>query len=315
MGYFAAKIPAATMHIGDRQHVPWATAPKSPKVLIAVPCCHGYDYGEYKDKRIGHVDRDTNERVRGIRDTWHKQVSAFKSYVDMRFFYGNPAKGKATGVSQTDDEIILDCGDDYISLPAKVQRIYLWAIDHGYDYVFKTDDDTYVYLDRLMSSGFERQDYIGYCYPSHGNYITGGAGYWVSKKVMRLLVDAKVDDWAEDKWVGAVLKTHGIQPVRDARYLPGFNGHYVRIEQLPDPHNYISFHACTPEMMRQLDSAMPSPTFKLQMQAMGEEAYPNAASFPLNLRSIETVTNAAHGARPDTDGSASDPRRPMLVKV
>lgn len=314
MGMFAAKLPTAVRHIGEAQHIPWATAPKPPRVLIAIPCCHSYNYGSYKDKRIGHVDRDTHERIEAQRATWVQDVKAFKSYVDLRFFYGRKPDGQTPGFShdRRADEVFLGCPDDYEHLPHKSQAIFLWALRHGYDYVFKVDDDTFVYVDRLMASGFEHHDYLGYCYPSHGNYISGGPGYWVSHQAMRHLVDANIEGWAEDKWVGGVLKSHGIRPTRDGRYLPGFDAHYVDMSKIPADHNYISFHACAPETMRKLYEHHPSPTFRFQHSAVGEGHYPDAAKFELNIKPYEAgngksviVTHDKHR----TDGGQNDPRR------
>ena len=36
-----------------------------------------------------------------------------------------------------------------------MQAIYRWALAHGFAFVYKCDDDTFVYLDRLLASGFE----------------------------------------------------------------------------------------------------------------------------------------------------------------
>jgi hypothetical protein len=266
LGYFAAKIPLAVKHIGDNgRHVPWATASKPPKVLIAIPACHKYDYTNDPAK----LTRDTSGRIEAQRDTWLKDIKAFSSYVDYRIFYGRGA-----GRASESDEIFLDVDDDYMHLPQKMRGIYQWALEHGYDYIFKCDDDTFVYVDRLMASGFEQWDYTGFCFHRTGNYVSGGPGYWLSKKAMQIIVNASPEHWAEDLCTGRELMRNGIKPHRDARYLPGFAKHFVDLDALPADHSYISFHACTPTMMQRLYDANPTPTFRFVDQAMGEPVHP-----------------------------------------
>ena len=314
MGYRIAVLPEqAVKHIGERRSRACEKLADSPKVLLAIPACHRYQYKEYQDKRIGHVDRISNDRIAGIRETWAKDVSAFRN-VDLRFFYGRP------GVQSDDvqeDEVMLDVADDYVALPHKVKAIVEYALAHGYDYLFKADDDTFVYVDRLMASGFENRTYTGYCYPSHGNYISGGPGYWLNRKAMDKVAAAAVEGWAEDKWVGETLRKSGIRPERDGRYLPGFDRHYVELDKLPERHGYISFHACTPEMMQKLYQFPPRPTFQLQHAALGEGHYPNAERFELNVRPVEQVFHDGFCATAGQvcDGTARDPRRPQALQV
>src|SRR5262249_6240371 len=67
LGYYVARIDGACKHIGEgNRHVPWETAPKSPKVLIAIPACHQYTYGKFHEARIDHVDKISTARIQGI---------------------------------------------------------------------------------------------------------------------------------------------------------------------------------------------------------------------------------------------------------
>jgi hypothetical protein len=72
-----------------------------------------------------------------------------------------------------DDEIILSCPDDYFHLPYKVRAMHRWALTQDFDYVYKADTDTYVDVDRLMSSGFEQHDFVGW---KPGPNVAGGGG-------------------------------------------------------------------------------------------------------------------------------------------
>lgn len=321
LGYVCAKLPAACKHIGGgNRHVPWATAPKNPKVLIAIPACHKYAYGQHKDSRIGHSDRVTNDRIEAIRGTWAKDVPAFKAYVDFKIFYGRQDP-KEPQREPLGDEVFLPVPDDYDSLPHKVKAIIVYAYQNGYDYLYKGDDDTFVYVDRLMASSFEGHDYLGYSYPMRGNYISGGPGYWLSRKAMSLLVPIRVEGWAEDKWVGDTLRAAGVLPVRDCRYLPGFSPHYVNLAKLPARHSYVSFHAVKPEKMRELYAEHPRPSFKFLTEAMDEGAlYRDVAKCAFNIRPKEAVT-MIHGnvveappvSNDACDGTNADPRRPQAM--
>lgn len=322
LGFVCAKIPAACKHIGGgNRHVSWATAPKNSRVLIAVPACHRYAYGQHKDSRIGHADRLSNDRVEAIRDTWAKDVKPFKAYVELKFFYGRQDP-KADQREPLADEVFLSVPDDYDSLPHKVKAIIEHAYRGGYDYLYKGDDDTFVYVDRLMASGFEGNDYLGYSYPAQGNYISGGPGYWLSRKSMQLLSGTPVQGWAEDKWVGETLRARGIFPVRDCRYLPGFSPHWVNLPKLPARHAYISFHAVKPEDMKELHAKNPRPSFKFLTEAMGENAlYREVSKCAFNIKPKESVS-VMHGAEPTAiaprssdacTGGVGDPRRPQAV--
>lgn len=273
MGYVAAKIPGATRHIGEgNRHITWAT--DMPKVLVAIPACHRYEYGQ-----LAHgIQRQTEDRLAAQRATWLQGAPAFSSYVDCKFFFGRGA----TRMPEP-DEVFLDCPDDYLNLPHKMQAIYRWALAHGFAFVYKCDDDTFVYLDRLLASGFEHYDYTGYIVEpdevrAPRSYISGGAGYWLSRRALEHLAQEEIDHWAEDLWTGRVMAKHGIRPHRDPRYLPGFEKHYVDLDALPENHAYISFHACTPEMMKRLHEANPSPVFQFADHAMGEPARKRGAT-------------------------------------
>jgi len=64
--------------------------------------------------------------------------------------------------SPKDDEVVLPVPDDYFHLVFKVRKMHQWALDHGFEYVYKCDVDTYVDLERLMRSGFEQHDFTGW---------------------------------------------------------------------------------------------------------------------------------------------------------
>ena len=56
----------------------------------------------------------------------------------------------------------LNVGDEYKDLPAKIQAICGWALKRKYGWLLKVDTDTFVWIDRIMASGFEKFDYRGF---------------------------------------------------------------------------------------------------------------------------------------------------------
>ena len=138
------------------------------------------------------------ERELAIRCTWGKN-----SFIPVYFYDEEPS--------------------DYPHLPEKV--IWMFAQLMDYDFVFKTDTDTYVSIPRLLSSGFEKHDYSGFTREEWNPTYCYGPGYWVSKKAIQILA---TEDWqrfnhptypdCEDVMVGMVLAAHGIIAHHDDRY-------------------------------------------------------------------------------------------------
>src|SRR5208282_4680997 len=118
------------------------------KILIAVATCHAYRYLGYGS----HPDDAGGTRVNIIRETWKKLVP---QDVDFKFFYG-----RGDGVPK-DDEIFLDVSDAFFAMPRKIQGIFQWAVNHGYDYVLECTDDVFVNVPNALASDFAKHDYIG----------------------------------------------------------------------------------------------------------------------------------------------------------
>jgi hypothetical protein len=161
-----------------------------------------------------------------IRETWLRDLDPARA--DYRFFIGRPRPS-----SGPSDEVYLECEDTYAALTSKTHALARWALAAGYDWLFKCDDDTYVRPDRLLSSGFERDDYSGFIGGRWGNlpgsggreivyaYAQGGAGYWLSRRALALVADHLLTgEYCEDCAVGKTLALHGIAPIHDARYSP-----------------------------------------------------------------------------------------------
>jgi hypothetical protein len=244
-GYTIAVLPGAKpyiKHIGYNRSMAIVPIPTMPKVLVAIPACHKYEYAEFENNlRAGK--RDTKGRLKALRDTWLKDIKPFSSYVDYKVFFGRPASK-----TPKPDEVYLDVGDDYKSLSYKLQATCKYALDNGYDFLFKSDDDTWVYFDRLMRSGFECYDQLGWtnC-PHRGDksqcrcFIVGGPGFWLSRKALQMVVNSTIDHYADDLWLGNVLRNQpSILQHSHTGYKSGCASHFMTS---PLPSDCITAHS------------------------------------------------------------------------
>ncbi len=136
---------------------------------------------------------------------------------DIRYFLG---KGEA----KHPDEIILDCPDGYHYLSQKTQLIRRWALEHGYDYLTKIDDDAYVRPERLLAN-FANLDYVGRLRGPSGNYLApycSGFTYGLTRKSMERLAPLEwrpEGDFCEDRWTGNQLLSFGVTPTHEPQFV------------------------------------------------------------------------------------------------
>lgn len=138
------------------------------------------------------------ERANAQRRTWVPDAEA--AGIDVKFFWGEGA------FSGSPDIVQLPVSDEYKQLPLKVQAMFAWSAEQGYDFTLKTDDDTIVRPYNLLK---ELGDYIG-----HSNKLyCSGFGYTLSRRAAEIVAQATWDeDPVEDRWVGGVLAAAGITP-------------------------------------------------------------------------------------------------------
>ena len=240
----------------------------------------------------GWVKGAINGDHQAIRDTYATEIAKYSDKLDFRFFIGDGTpigeseeklldtlqhkfsspghieKALSTKVAEPfsyvpkEDEVILKVPDGYIYVSYKTKENHRWAIAHGYDYVFQACTDTFIDIPRLMDSGFENWDYTGVAIGGPVEpYASGGCGYWTRGRAIQIIVDEPVTDWAEDRWVGEILRKHGITVRHDPRY--------VGMGRMPNLSNdYITSHLCdTPRVYRNQEmheayrlSKLPEPT-------------------------------------------------------
>jgi len=216
-----------------------AVLDKRPRVLIAI-----------------HASHSQPEQMQAQRETWLRKLYGLADY---KFFLGHPHCDDADVVSLEipDGPIWLNQrnGPRTLVLNRKTEGLIKYAFENEYDYVFKCDDDTYVWPDRLLWSSFEKYDYSGFVERHYAREIgfyhwaQGGAGYWLSRKAMDIIAQHGLHlVAAEDFAVGQILARHGIHPHHDSRYIPG-----ATPKDLANPsQNVLTLHKVTPSEMHLL---------------------------------------------------------------
>jgi hypothetical protein len=258
-GRFIADLnrPVIT-HIGGGRSRAIEKLPPLPKILIAVPTCFDFDYethgGGPECKATGFHQNGPNEQVKAVRETWGADVAAFAN-VDLMFFYGKPKDGYPREPQA--DEVFLYCGDGYDSLIAKSVAICEYVANSDYKFLVKVDDDTAVYVERLLIEILENSfDYAGYL---HGGVCSGGPGYLLSQQACKIITTQGRQPrhhYAEDVHVSRVLESSGIRPLMLPGHRPGFSAHYFFGDNKPDlsrvriGEEVVTMHSVTAEQMR-----------------------------------------------------------------
>ena len=167
--------------------------------------------------------------VNGIRKSWLKSLP---SNIRVLFVYGQSGRQ----ARMEEDSLYVDCPEAYEKLPQKVHLFFEYCDNNfDYDYIFKTDDDSYIDMERFLSFDTQGADYIGriqgmedsavtrtwhygkctdksYEVPYSGEYIgdwARGGGYFLSRKAISILIPRTAKSFSnelfEDKMVGDAL--------------------------------------------------------------------------------------------------------------
>jgi predicted O-methyltransferase YrrM len=160
-------------------------------------------------------------------------------YGDAKSQVGIPDRAPLT------DELFFPVNDTKPYMVLKNKALFEWALEHGYDFVFRMAHDTVVYPERIIKNFalLSKHDYAGtMC--GYGainatsdiftlrylDYMHGGVGVWLSERAMRMLIadewkgpyssplskkieitpaqwfDGSWDIYWDDMWMGEVLK-------------------------------------------------------------------------------------------------------------
>jgi hypothetical protein len=195
-----------------------------PRILIAIKSCRRDQYNGYND---------------GVRNTWLRDLRG----ANYCFVLGNGA------TRLHPDELILDCGDRYEDLPRKTHALCKWNNEHGYDYIFLCDTDTFVVPSRLEGS-HDGKDYVGFFNGTIGKpkevywclyaWASGGSGYWLSKRAAQIVSEVNPDAYSmcpetripsEDLMIGQILGPYlergELQAKHDPRFGRSFRDDYM----------------------------------------------------------------------------------------
>lgn len=193
----------------------------------------------------------------------HAQRTTWAAGHPVAFFYGAGNRSL-----QFSDEVFVPANDGYLSLPYKVQEMIRWALKYGYAPVFKCDDDAYVVPERLFSSDFLSQPYVGNF--SEG-YAHGGAGYGLSEDAMKVLASAPVFGKSEDGWVAKTLYRAGFSGEHDNRYQYVRRVHGDPLPTLPSADNdLISTAEFSPEEMKKVHRLWTNPPDPIEAMSADE---------------------------------------------
>lgn len=232
LGYRVGCLPdICTEHLGNGRSVAHQPHRQPSRTLIIIPACHEYKYTDWEaDIHVsgpGQLDR-----LKACRETWLRDVAPHSAYLDYKFFYGQGAKR-----APLPDEVFLDVDDTYRCLPQKVAAAFTWAWGNGYKRVIKCDDDSYLWVDRMLrdalSPEWENVPYYGFKH-LHG-YVTGGASYILTGHALSVMASTRPMDfehWAEDHTTNRLLGKHGISGTYHMGHQPGFANHWYNVDSI-----------------------------------------------------------------------------------
>ena len=218
-------------------------------------------------------------RQKAIEATWFRDIP---NYIKALFVRGDPG-----GVPRLEGSTLyLDCPEAYEKLAEKTHKFFKYCSDNfEFQYIFKTDDSSYIDLEKFLQLDKQGGDYIGffdksqdpnidrtwhygkcsdksYEVPYKGHFVCSwarGGGYFVSQKASRILVEKTFrvfeNELYEDKMVGEALTRDERLKVVDVPF-------YEMGVLKPMPHNIMHYvHSVLKEKQK----------FSLQNQNLKEE--------------------------------------------
>lgn len=183
------------------------------------------------------------QRRKACRETW---MSHPQEGIECRFFLG-----RREPLPNEPDVVNLWVDDGYSHLPAKGLAFYKWALEnYDFDWLFKCDDDTYLALDRLASLCDSRYDLIGDPGVDSRKAPSGGAGYFMSRRLVELFVqnaDKISATGAEDLIFGEFAVRLGVPMLATPRLV-------MCNSPAPSKENdLVSCHWCNPDRLRDIE--------------------------------------------------------------
>jgi hypothetical protein len=205
------------------------------KTAIAIKSCH-----KYATRRQAQLD------------TWLKNVDT-----DFFFILG----GQFPDVHTTD---VLWCNfsDAFENIAPKVLYGVEYALENNITNLCVCDDDTYIHWPRMLKSGFEKLDYLGFVRSYSDTPYMQGSCYWLSEPAMACIANHKhnrqkmKDGVPDDVAVGQCL--YGSFPfTHEHRYSVGMP--YPELSCIPrHDNNIIACHKMNEQAMYDCNSLLTS---------------------------------------------------------
>ncbi len=197
---------ASALGRGDDAHLSLGAA----KVLVAAVTC-----------------QRNADRVAACSQTWVPLLERDWG-IPTLFVQGDPNQAEEARFDPVAGVLTLRVADTYEALAAKSQALFAWVLAcTDFDYVFKCDDDTYLYSD--VFAQLRPTPYLGSplwieageaAGPVGVRYASGGAGYLLDREAMRVIVEDPLVPGCpfEDVAVGRSLAGAGVELSLYPRY-------------------------------------------------------------------------------------------------
>lgn len=149
--------------------------------------------------------------------------------IEVIFYYGDAPVSRFDGTN-----LCLTCDEQYKNMGIRTIEAFEWLLENrpSMQYVFRTNQSSYVRLDKLhdVVGKFNGASvYSGFVGNHEGISFASGCGYWISRDLIKLLVDNKTileHSYVDDVCFGKFLTSRKV-PV-----LPAMRFDITSLEQL-----------------------------------------------------------------------------------
>ncbi len=158
--------------------------------------------------------------------------------------------------------IMVDVKDDYRSLPMKVRAAFKWYLkESDFEMIFLCDDDTFVQVPRWISHEpagemecrlFRPTNEGGLRLNGGQPWATGGAGVWLSRRLVELYTIRVSDNQLHDDVIASKIAQQSGIEITDRPDLYGADGYTNSKDRVGKDNQFITSHHIQPDEMRRL---------------------------------------------------------------